>query len=307
MPDEPAAAAPKGLLLPLKALNALLTSVVAGDDAGVVSLAGLNGDGDDGVPKLDFPKIVLPPADPKLDLPKTDVEEGVPKEDAPNVGPGEPSLLGGVVVAPNDVWPNTEVCGVVVAPGFWKNGDDEGVVVPPNAPKPGWSLLNPVADVVKLPNAPPAGGGAAGVVVGGVTFGCSSLGDLTGGVAGGVATAGDFSGDAGAEAAAGAGVAPVEPSPNALVVAAAEAGVAGVVDAGWPNEDCPNAGWPKLGWPNDDCPNAGCPNVLLPKALVWLAWPSPENAPPEGAAASAGFGVGGVLPNETLLSLVASS
>lgn len=79
--------------------------------------------------------------------------------------------------------------------GFWKKGEDEGVVVEPNAPKPGWSLLKPVEDVVKPANAPPVGGGTAGVVVGAGVF-CSSAGDLSGGVAGGVATAEGFSGEA---------------------------------------------------------------------------------------------------------------
>lgn len=87
LPEDPAAAEPNGLLLPLNALNALFSVVVVGDDVGVVLLAGgLNGDGD---PKVDFPKI-----------------DGCPKDEEPNVGPDDPSLLGGVgvgvVVAPND-------------------------------------------------------------------------------------------------------------------------------------------------------------------------------------------------------------
>lgn len=207
-PDDPEAAAPKGLLLPLKALKALFTAPVAEVDAGVVPPAAApNGEGE-----------------PKLGLPNTEVEAGDPNDAEPKVGVEDPSLLAGVVEPTGD-WPKKEEEEVGVVPGFWKNGDDEGVVVvAENAPNPGWSLLNPDEDVAKFANAPPVGGAAAGVVVAGAGVdGFSSADDLTGGVAGGVAAAnagfaGEGAGDVGVDGVADGVLAVNPPLPNALVV-----------------------------------------------------------------------------------------
>lgn len=192
MPDPlAAAAAPNGLAEPLKAPNTLLTAgvvvgVVGGFDVVDSALAGLpNGEGVDG--------SALPKNDPNAD--------GAPNDGAPNVGlDGSAGVV--VACAPKKLWPNTDaVCGVValVEPGLEKKGEAVGVV-DPNAPKPDCSLLKPVADVVRPPNAPPVGAG----VIFGVALSVDSVAGLTGGVAGGVVGPGaGLSGEADEAAAAG--------------------------------------------------------------------------------------------------------
>ena len=75
-------------------------------------------------------------------LPKKPVDVGdeAPKEEVPNfAAPVEALLLWGVIAEVATVGDPKAVTGVVeAAPGFWKNGEEEGVVFPPpNAPKPG--------------------------------------------------------------------------------------------------------------------------------------------------------------------------
>ena len=264
LPAPLAAAEPKGLEPPLNALKALVAEgVVVGVFGGVLSAGFPNGED---VERLDFPKNEVDGAEPKAEeAPK----DGVPNEGAPNAGvPATSDLLVGVVVPlPNDVCPKTDVVGVVVL-GFWKKGEEVDVV-PPNAPKPGCSLLNPVEDVVNPPNAPPVEGrGAAGVVVrlpnappeaAGVAVGVvvdfvgagvlvAVSADLAGGVAGGVETAGvGFSGVA--KAVVDTGAADVDAgvdellASNALVLPKGLVDCVGVAPPNGVGAGAPNAGF----------------------------------------------------------------
>ncbi len=126
-----AAAEPNGLELPVNALKALVTGADVVGGFGVVSSAGFpNGEE---VARLDLPKNEVEGAVPNAEgAPK----DGAPNEGAPNAGlPVASGLLVGVVPLPKDVCPKTDVAGGVVEPGFWKKGDEDGVVLP-NAPKP---------------------------------------------------------------------------------------------------------------------------------------------------------------------------